>query len=103
MKSRHKPGRMIVALSLFPDYLVRLEREDSLPRIVVRSFETGEERAIAFAEEAYSLSIRERLDYRTQVLRFTYSSMTTPPETYDYNLVTRRTHPAQAPGDPLGP
>ena len=84
----HKPGRMIVALSLFPDYLVRLEREDSLPRIVVRSFETGEERAIAFAEEAYSLSIRERLDYRTQVLRFTYSSMTTPPETYDYNLVT---------------
>ena len=84
----HKPGRMIVAFSLFPDYLVRLEREDSLPRIVIRNFESGEERAIAFAEEAYSLSIRERLDYRTQLLRFTYSSMTTPPETYDYNLVT---------------
>ncbi len=85
----HKPGRMIVALSLFPDYLVRLEREDSLPRIIVRSFETGEERAIAFTEEAYSLSIGERLDFRTQMLRFAYSSMTTPPETYDYNLVTQ--------------
>lgn len=84
----HKPGRMIVAFSLFPDYLVRLEREDSLPCIIIRNFASGEERAIAFEEEAYSLSIRERLDYRTQLLRFIYSSMTTPPETYDYNLVT---------------
>ncbi len=85
----HKAGRMIVALSLYPDYLVRLEREDSLPRIVIRSFKTGDEREISFAEEAYSLSIRERLDFQTQELRFTYSSMTTPPETYDYDLVTQ--------------
>jgi oligopeptidase B len=84
----HRPGRMIIALSVFPDYLVRLERENGLPRIVIRRFETGEEGDIAFPEEAYSLAIRERLDFYTQVLRFTYSSMTTPLEIYDLNLVT---------------
>ena len=42
--------------------------------------------AIAFAEEAYSLGLEDRLEYETETLRFTYSSMTTPWETYDYNL-----------------
>ncbi|MEJ0093044.1 MAG: S9 family peptidase [Methylocella sp.] len=85
----HRLGRMIIAVSLFPDYLVRLEREAGLPRIIVRSFETGEEHAIAFAEEAYSLGVSERLQYNSRLLRFTYSSMTTPRETYDYDLATR--------------
>ncbi|VFU10350.1 S9 family peptidase [Methylocella tundrae] len=84
----HKPGRMIIALSVFPEYLVRLEREEGLPRIVIRCFESGEEHAVAFAEEAYSLSINERLEFDTRLLRFTYSSMTTPRETYDYDLAT---------------
>ena len=85
----HKRGRMIVTAALFPDYLVRLEREAGLPRIVIRHFQSGEEHAIAFAEEAYSLGIEELLDYSTRTLRFTYSSMTTPEETYDYDLATR--------------
>ncbi len=84
-----RPGRMIVALSVFPDYLVRLEREEGLPRIVARRFDTGEEHAIAFEEEAYSLSIGNRLAFDTRLLRFAYSSMTTPRETYDYDLSTR--------------
>jgi oligopeptidase B len=85
----HKLGRMLVAMSLFADYLVWLEREAGLPRIVIRHFETGEEHAIAFAEEAYSLGINRRLEYEGSLLRFTYSSMTTPHETYDYDLATR--------------
>ncbi|MGH6798900.1 MAG: S9 family peptidase, partial [Roseiarcus sp.] len=85
----HKLGRMIVDFSIFPDYLVRLEREDGLPRISIRHFASGEEHAIAFAEEVYSLSIDRRLEFSTRILRFTYSSMTTTRETYDYDLATR--------------
>ncbi|PNG26633.1 S9 family peptidase [Methylocella silvestris] len=85
----HKPGRMIIEVSVFPDYLVWLERENGLPRIIVRHLESGEDHAVAFAEEAYSLSINGRFAYDTKLLRFTYSSMTTPRETYDYDLATR--------------
>ena len=68
---------------------MRLEREDGLPRIVIRRFADGEEHAIAFAEEAYSLGMSEGYEYDTETLRFTYSSMTTPRQVFDYNMRTR--------------
>ncbi len=85
----HKPGRLILEFTCFKDYLVRLEREDGLPRIVIRRFADGEEHAIAFAEEAYSLGMSEGYEYDTEMLRFTYSSMTTPRQVFDYNMRTR--------------
>ena len=85
----HKPGRLILDYTCYKDYLVRLEREDGLPRIVIRRFADGEEHAIAFAEEAYSLGMSDGYEYDTETLRFTYSSMTTPRQVFDYNMRTR--------------
>lgn len=85
----HRQGRMIVAVAAFARHLVWLERENGLPRIVVREIATGAEHAIAFAEEAYSLRMERGLEFDTDVLRFVYSSMTTPQETYDYDMRTR--------------
>jgi len=84
----HERGRLVVAMTVFPDYLVRLERVAGLPRIVVRLFATGEEHVVAFAEEAYHLGLDRRLEYDTHTLRFFYASMTTPRETTDYDLST---------------
>ena len=82
----HEAGRLIVGHAAFTRHLVRLERRDALPRIVVRGFADGAERAIAFPEEAYSLGLGEVAEQDTAVMRFTYSSMTTPSETYDYDM-----------------
>jgi oligopeptidase B len=72
------------------DWLIRLEREDGLPRIVVRRLDSGEEHVIAFDEEAYALGIEDGYEFDTNLLRFTYSSMTTPSEVWDYDLASRR-------------
>ena len=93
-----KPGRLILDYTCYKDYLVRLEREDGLPRIVVRRFADGEEYAIAFAEEAYSLGMSDGYEYDTESLRFTYSSMTTPRQVFDYNMRTRERRVAQNAG-----
>ena len=85
----HRRGRMIIRLTVYPDYLVRIEREAALPRIVVRRLASCEEHMIEFEGEAYSIGVEERLEYETVICRFTYSSLTTPWETYDYNLATR--------------
>jgi oligopeptidase B len=85
----HKPGRLILDIVAYKDFLVRLEREDGLPRIVVRRFADGEEHAIAFDEQAYSLSLSPGYEYDTQTLRFTYSSMTTPAQVFDYDMNMR--------------
>ena len=74
----HRPGVYILSFVVLADWLIRLEREDGLPRIVVRRLASGEEHVIAFAEEAYSLGIDGGYEFATDVLRFTYSSMTTP-------------------------
>jgi oligopeptidase B len=84
-----RDGAMIVAMTLFQRYLVWMARENSLPRIIVRDLESGEEHAIAFEEEAYALGLDPGLEFDTDILRFSYSSMTTPDETYDYDMKTR--------------
>ncbi|HEY5225321.1 MAG TPA: S9 family peptidase, partial [Methylovirgula sp.] len=85
----HKRGRMITAMKLFKNYLVWLEREGGLPRIVCRDLTSGEDHAVSFAEEAFHLRFEENLGYASNTLRFVYASMTTPDEIYDYDLATR--------------
>jgi oligopeptidase B len=85
----HRPGRLILDVVAYKSHLVRLEREDGLPRIVIRRFADGEEHTIAFPEEAYSLGLSSGFEYDTTTLRFTYSSMTTPAQVFDYDMETR--------------
>jgi oligopeptidase B len=101
----HRPGIFLVGFFVVKNWLVRMERENALPRIVVRDMASGEEHAIAFDEEAYSLGFGEMREYDTDILRFTYSSMTTPSQVFDYNMrersrVLRKTQEVPSGHDP---
>jgi oligopeptidase B len=85
----HEAGRLILSTTVYRDRLVRLERQSGLPRIVIRHLPTGEEHAIQFDEEAYSLGMLDGFEFDTETLRFTYSSMTTPTRVYDYDMAAR--------------
>ena len=85
----HRPGIFLVGYIVFKNWLVRIERENALPRIIIRNFATSEEHAIAFDEEAYSLGFGDMREFDTNTLRFTYSSPTTPAQVYDYDMGTR--------------
>ena len=82
----HRPGVLILSINLLADWLVRLERENALPRIVIRHLASGEEHSIAFDEEAYSLGVIPGYEFETDTLRFAYSSMATPNEVWDYDM-----------------
>jgi oligopeptidase B len=84
----HRPGTMILDLLVFREHLARLERRDGLPRLVIDPAAGGEERVIAFDEEAYALSLLPGYEFASATLRFVYSSPTTPQETFDYDLLT---------------
>jgi oligopeptidase B len=85
----HRPGIFLVSMGVFKNWMIRLERENALPRIVIRDMNSGEEHSIAFDEEAYSLGFGEMREFETDILRFSYSSMTTPSQVFDYNMRTR--------------
>ncbi len=86
----HAPGTLILGLDVYSGHMVRFERVDALPRIVITDLTTDESHTIAFDEEAYSLGLVGSYEFETTQLRFSYSSMTTPNRVYDYDMVTRQ-------------
>ena len=86
----HRPGVYVLNVQLYANHLVRLERANALPSIVIRDLRTAEEHTIAFDEAAYSLDSIGGYEFDTTTTRFAYSSMTTPSEVYDYDMETRQ-------------
>ncbi len=85
----HREGVYVIDIELYAGHLVRLERANALPAIVIRDLSNGDEHAIAFDEAAYSLDTMGGYEFDTTNLRFSYSSMTTPSEVYDYDMASR--------------
>lgn len=86
----HQPGRLITDFAVTEQMLLRLELVDALPRIVLTPLgDRGDEHVIAFDEAAYSLGMHGSYEFDTTLLRFGYSSMTTPARVYDYDMFTR--------------
>ncbi|MBS0521228.1 MAG: S9 family peptidase [Proteobacteria bacterium] len=85
----YRPGIYVLGIDLYAGHLVRLERANALPAIVIRDLGDGSEHSIAFDETAYSLDVTGAYEFETTTLRFTYSSMTTPAEVYDYDMARR--------------
>src|SRR5439155_24260319 len=82
----YREGIYVLDVELYADHMVRLERANALPAIIIRDLNSGEEHAIAFGEAAYSLDTMGSYEFETTNLRFAYSSMTTPSEVYDYDM-----------------
>ncbi len=85
----HHDGRFIADATLFRHHLVVLTREDSRPRLEVHDLKTGAAHDIAFEGETYALDFETVYEFDTTLLRFSYSSMNRPAETYDYDCATR--------------
>jgi oligopeptidase B len=84
----HQPGRYVLGLGATKDWLVRMERANALPRIVVRRRD-GEEHAIALEEEAFNLELVGGYEYETANQRYIYESPTTPMQWFDYDMTAR--------------
>ncbi|WP_375449594.1 S9 family peptidase [uncultured Devosia sp.] len=84
----HRQGVLILDTIVIKNHLLRLERHEGLPRIVVRDLRSNAEQTVNFDEEAYSLGMSVGYEFDTAVFRLTYSSPTTPSRTYDLDLDT---------------
>ncbi len=84
----HRAGTYILGLGATKNYLVRAERSNALPRIVIRH-RNGDEHSIAIEEEAYNLELSGGYEYDTAIQRYVYESPTTPMQWFDYDMATR--------------
>lgn len=84
----HSKERFLQGVDLFENYLVVSERVNGLRAIRVKPWE-GEEHYIEFNDPAYLAYTTSNLDFDTDVLRYGYTSLTTPNSTFEYNMSTK--------------
>lgn len=84
----HREDVLFESFDLFKNHLVIQERLNGLRTIRVTSWE-GEDYYIDFKDPAYVSYTTSNLDFDTNVLRYYYTSLTTPGSTYDYNMDTK--------------
>ena len=85
-----RDGRFIADATLFRDQLLLLTREMSRPRLEVIDLGSGESHEVVFDEETYFLRFEPVYEFDAALVRFSYSSLRTPQETYDYDVAKRR-------------
>ena len=86
----HRTGVFLEGIEVFNNYLVAEERKDGLNNIRIINQVTEDEHYINFDEEVYMTYVSNNPEMDTDILRFSYTSMTTPASTYDYNMKTRK-------------
>jgi len=85
----HREDVFLSDVELFSDYLVVAERKGGLMQLRVISWESKDEHYLDFGEEVYVSGLSVNPEFDTKVLRYSYSSLTTPNSTFDYNMETR--------------
>jgi len=75
-------------MELFKDYLVLNERKDGLLQLRVIRWRDMQGEYLKFNEVAYTATIGANPEFDTPVLRFGYTSFSTPVSTYDYDMAT---------------
>ena len=85
----HDPDVFLSAIDVFENHLVIYKRENGIQGITVIDLRNQESHDIHFPEDAYTYIDAPNHVFETNLVRFTYMSMTTPDSVFDYNMDTR--------------
>jgi oligopeptidase B len=82
----HRTDVLVEGFELFRDYLVVQERRGGLPRLRIKPWRGDGEHDLDFGEPTYGAWIVSTPELDTTVLRYGYSSLTTPRSVFDYDM-----------------
>ena len=84
----HRTDVLLEGIEIFKDYLVVDERKSGLTQLRMIRWADKSEKYMEFQDPAYAAGTGANPDFDTDILRYSYSSMTTPNSQYDYNMTT---------------
>jgi len=85
----HRSDVLFEGFELFSDYLVTSERIKGLTNLRIINLKDKSDHYLDFGEETYTAGIDINPNADTDILRYSYSSMTTPSSVIDYNMKTK--------------
>ncbi|MDI9356296.1 MAG: S9 family peptidase [Chitinophagaceae bacterium] len=86
----HRKDCLLEDIEVFRDYFVLSEKKDGLSKLRVKSWDGKEDYYIETSDPAYNISISDNVEINTSVLRYEYTSLTTPYTVYDIDLKTKK-------------
>ncbi len=86
----HRTDVLLEGIDIFKDYLVISERFNGLSHIKIQPWAHPEKAYyLPFNNETYTAYTSVNVDFDTDILRYGYQSMATPPSVIDFNMTTR--------------
>ena len=87
----HREATLLEGVELFENYLVIEERTEGLTQLRIKRWDGTRDFYLAFNDPAYMAYIGANPEFKTDVLRYGYTSMTTPNSVFEYNMATDET------------
>jgi oligopeptidase B len=85
----HRNDVLLEDIEIFKEHLVVNERHDGLTRLRIIRWKDMSEHYVSFDDPTYAVWISANPEFNTSLLRFGYSSLTTPTAIYDYEVNTK--------------
>lgn len=82
----HRENVLLERFQIFKDFLVLGERENGLTELRVIRWDKKDDYYINFEEQTYMAYISTNTEFDIDLLRFGYTSLTTPNSIFDYNM-----------------
>jgi oligopeptidase B len=86
----HREDASIEDFSIFSRFMAVNERTGGLLKLRIRPWSGGEDSFIASGEAAFVTELGTNLELDSNLVRYTYTSLTTPLSTYDYDVGSGR-------------
>ena len=86
----HREDASVEDFSVFTRFMAINERSGGLLKVRVRPWSGGDDSIIGSDEPAFVAQLGANLELDTGLVRYTYTSLTTPRSTYDYDVDTGR-------------
>ncbi|WP_420833288.1 S9 family peptidase [Tenacibaculum bernardetii] len=82
----HREDTLFEDFSIFKDYIVLEERNNGLNKIRIKRWDDTADYYLPFDEETYSAGVYGNPEFDTDIIRYSYNSMTTPSSVVDFNM-----------------
>ena len=86
----HREDTLLEGMELFNDFMVLDERRNGLTHLRVDQFSTNETHYVEMPEDTYTCGTGTNPEFNSSILRFGYTSLTTPSSVFDYDMITRQ-------------
>ena len=85
---KHRNDVLIEDMEIFDDYFVIVERNDGLMKVNIKSWDGEKDYYLPVGSDTYDLSLSTNLDFSSNLLRYNYTSFTTPSSVIDFDMDT---------------